>query len=148
MSTPLRISFDVACSADHAFKVWTSEIHTWWPPDHTVTGQAELIVLQGSVGGRIYERTADGLEHDWGQVTVWKPPTQLSYLWHLGADRAASTEVEIRFVDQGDVLTRVEIEHRGWERLGARGEARRDGNRAGWEAVLPHFIAAITKGDW
>lgn len=84
MNAPLRMSFDVACSAEHAFTVWTSGIGRWWPPDHTVTGQADLVViLQSGVGGRIYERTSDGVEHDWGEVTVWKPPTKLAYLWHL-----------------------------------------------------------------
>ena len=39
MTGPLRLSFDVACSAEHAFTVWTAGIGTWWPPDHTVTGQ-------------------------------------------------------------------------------------------------------------
>jgi hypothetical protein len=29
MTTPLRMSFDVACSADHAFTVWTVGIGTW-----------------------------------------------------------------------------------------------------------------------
>jgi hypothetical protein len=43
---------------------------------------AEVIVLQGGVGGRIYERTADGVEHEWGEVTAWQPPTRLSYLWY------------------------------------------------------------------
>ena len=60
MTKPLRMSFDVACSAGHAFTVWTSGIGAWWPPDHTMTGRAEAVVLQGGVGGRIYERTADG----------------------------------------------------------------------------------------
>ncbi len=71
MTTPLLTSFDVACSAEHAFHVWTDRIGTWWPPDHTATGQADLIVLEGGVGGRIYERTSDGVEHDWGEVTVY-----------------------------------------------------------------------------
>jgi hypothetical protein len=74
MSVPLTMSFDVACSPDHAFEVWTAGIGTWWPPAHTVTGQADLVVLQGGVGGRIYERTADGVEHDWGEVTVQSHP--------------------------------------------------------------------------
>ncbi len=26
MTDPLRMSFDVACSAEHAFRVWTSRI--------------------------------------------------------------------------------------------------------------------------
>jgi activator of Hsp90 ATPase-like protein len=147
MTAPLKISFEVACSAEHAFTVWTSRIGTWWPPDHTVTGHAEVIVLEGAVGGRIYERTADGTEHDWGEVTVWKPPTMLTYLWHLRRDRADATEVEIRFLTQGAAATRIEIEHRGWERLGSTGADWRDRNRAGWQSLLPHFLAALTKGD-
>ena len=102
MTAPLRMSFDVACSAGHAFTVWTSGIGTWWPPDHTMTGRAEAVVLQGGVGGRIYERTADGTEHEWGEVIVWQPPARLAYLWYLGRDRADATEVEIRFLAQGD----------------------------------------------
>ena len=147
MSGPLRISFDVACSPEHAFRVWTSRIGTWWPPDHTVTGRAELIVLQADVGGRIYERTPDGAEHDWGEVIVWQPPSRLAYLWHLGLDRGRATEVDIRFVAQGSVATRIEIEHRGWERLGEAAELWRARNNAGWQSLLPHFQAAAEKGE-
>lgn len=146
MNTPLRVSFEVTCSAGHAFDVWTAGISRWWPPDHTVTGHAAVIVLQAEVGGRIFERTADGVEHDWGQVTVWEPPTQLTYLWHLRRDRADATEVEVRFVAQGPATTRIEIEHRGWERLGTAGEEWREQNRAGWGTLLPHYMAAVSKG--
>ena len=43
MTSPLRIAFDVACPAEHAFTMWTSRIGTWWPPDHTVTGDRDQI---------------------------------------------------------------------------------------------------------
>jgi uncharacterized protein YndB with AHSA1/START domain len=148
VTDPLRTSFEVACSVEHAFSVWTAGIGTWWPSDHTVTGRSDLsVVLQGEVGGRIYERTPDGQEHDWGEVTVWEPPTKLAYLWHLQRDRADATEVQIRFLPQGEDETRIEIEHRGWERLGADGDAWRERNRQGWQGLLPHFISAIKKGD-
>ena len=148
MTAPLRIEFDVTCSVEHAFTVWTSGIASWWPIDHTVSGRpGVVVVLQGVVGGRIYERTTDGVEHDWGEVTVWKPPTQLAYLWHLRRDRADATEVEINFRPRGDGATRVEIEHRGWERLGSAGEEWRAQNQAGWDTLLPHYRDAITKGD-
>ena len=76
-------------------------------------------------------------------MTVWQPPTQLSYLWHLRRDRADATEVEIRFLAQGPATTRIEIEHRGWERLGiGQVEEWREQNQAGWETLLPHFVAA------
>ena len=114
---------DVACPAEHAFTVWTAGIGTWWPADHTVTGERGLrVVLEPRVGGRIYERTPVGAEHEWGEVTAWEPPSRLAYLWFLRADRADATDVEIRFIATG-AGTRVEIEHRGWERLGARATA-------------------------
>ncbi|HEY5024766.1 MAG TPA: hypothetical protein VII76_07305 [Acidimicrobiales bacterium] len=147
MTAPLRMSFDVACSVEHAFGVWTSGIGTWWPKDHTVTGNAELVVLQGAVGGRIYERAVDGVEHDWGEVKVWEPPTLVTYSWYLGRDRADAGEVDIRFHSHGDAATRVEIEHRGWELAGDFGDEWRDRNLAGWETVTPHFVAVIAKGD-
>lgn len=148
MTTPLRFTFVVACSAQHAFDMWTSRIGSWWPSDHTVTGERDLrIVLEGGVGGRIFERTVAGLEHDWGVVTVWEPPTRLGYLWHLGGDRVAATDVEVRFVTQGPLETRVEVQQMGWERLGEMADTWRDRNRIGWETLLPHFAAALTKGD-
>jgi hypothetical protein len=147
MTAPLTISFEVDCSAEHAFRVWTSRIDAWWPSDHTVSGQPDRVVLQSGVGGRIFERTSDGMEHDWGEVTLWNPPAQLAYLWHLGAERAVATLVEVRFVAQSAETTRIEIEHRGWEQLGEAAEQWRDRNRAGWDTLLPHFVAEIEKGE-
>ena len=146
MSAQLRMSFEVECSPEHAFDVFTAGIGTWWPRDHSITGAENLaVVIQSGVGGRIFERTPDGTEHEWGQVTVWEPPTRLVYLWHLARERANATEVDIRFVALGDEATRVEIEHRGWERV-ADAEVWRDRNRIGWESLLPHYVAALTKG--
>lgn len=142
MIEPLRLSFEVACDAAHAFETWTARIATWWPPSHTVSGEAGVeVVLEGRVGGRIFERTAEG-ETDWGEVTVWDPPRRLGYLWHLRRDRADATDVEISFVAVGSSATRLDIEHRGWERLGAGGPAWRDANRGGWDGLVPHFVHA------
>ena len=99
------------------------------------------MVFEPRVGGRIYERTPHGAEFDWGEITIWDPPRRLGYLWHLRADRADATDLEITFAGRSGT-TRVEIEHRGWERLGARGQTRRDANRSGWSTLLPYFTAA------
>jgi uncharacterized protein YndB with AHSA1/START domain len=140
---PIRLAFEVRCPAAHAFDVWTGGIGGWWPADHSVSGEAGLaVVLEGRPGGRIFERTAAGVEHEWGEVTVWEPPRRLVYLWHLRRDRADATEVEIRFIERDEASTRVEIEHRGWEVLGAEAEEWRDRNHGGWATLLPHFTAA------
>ena len=148
MIEPLRMSFEVDCPAQHAFEVWTARTSRWWPVAHTVTAEAGLqVVFEGRLGGRIFERTPAGVEVDWGEITLWEPPQRLGYLWHIRADRADATEVEIRFTDQGDATTRVDIEHRGWERLGARGPGWRDANRGGWDGLLPHFRAACSSAE-
>jgi Activator of Hsp90 ATPase homolog 1-like protein len=145
MIEPLMMSFEVACSPEHAFATWTSRISNWWPEDHTITGQAGLeVVLEPGVGGRIYERTPAGTEHEWGEVTVWEPPARLAYLWHLRRDRRQATDVEIRFVALAADRTRVEIEHGGWERLGDAAADWRDRNRSAWRTLLPHFSTATT----
>ncbi len=53
-------------------------------------------------------------------------------------------------VARGAGATRVEIEHRDWERLGPDspdGQAWRDRNQAGWQSLVPYFLTAIDRGD-
>lgn len=143
MIEPLRTSVDLACSAEDAFATWTERFGTWWPRSHTVSGSADADVrFEPRPGGRIYERLGDGTEHDWGRVVGWDPPRRLAYSWHLRRDRADATDVELTFVDLAPDRCRLEIEHTGWERLGADGPAWRDANRGGWSGLLPHFGAA------
>ena len=147
MIEPLRLEFRVEAPVEDAWAVWTERFGQWWPTDHTATGRDDLlIVLERHLGGRIYERTPEGDEHDWGQVTVWEPPSRLAYSWHLRRDRADATDVEIRFIDRGSV-TDIRIEHRGWERLGGDGETWRDRNRGGWSTLLPHYLEAAGGGS-
>lgn len=146
MIEPLRLSFEVNCPVDHAFAVWTAQTSRWWPVSHTMTGERGLaVVFEPRQGGRIFERTPAGVEVDWGEITVWDPPNRLAYLWHIMTNRADATEVEVKFADIGSATTRVDIEHRGWERLGARGPSWRDANRAGWDGMLPHYVAACAQ---
>jgi len=143
MIEPLRITFAVACSPARTFELWTAQTSSWWPATHTVSARPDVqVIIEPSVGGRIYERTPDGDEHDWGQVTSWEPPNRIAYLWHLRQDRADATEVEITFVADENDGTAVSIEHRGWDRLGARGLEGRQRNQQGWDSLLPHFQAA------
>jgi uncharacterized protein YndB with AHSA1/START domain len=146
MTEAIRFAFDVGCAPEHAFDVWAGRIDSWWPRDHTV-GPAATVILQPAVGGRIYERDAKGVEHDWGVVTAWDRPARLAYTWHLGGDPEEATDVEIRFLAAGPNTTRVEVEHSGWDRLGDHAGPGRDRNRAGWESLVPHFRTAIERND-
>jgi uncharacterized protein YndB with AHSA1/START domain len=139
---PLELRFTVACPPAHAFATWAERTSLWWPHGHSVSGKRGLTVtFEPRAGGRIYERTPDGAEHDWGEVLAWEPPRRLVYLWHLRFDRADATEVEITFAPGRDGTT-VTIVHRGWERLGVNGPERRERNARGWAGLVPHFEAA------
>jgi uncharacterized protein YndB with AHSA1/START domain len=123
---PLRLEFAVACPPDKAFALWATETSRWWPHGHSVSADPDLTVaFEPHPGGRIYERTPAGVEHDWGEVLAWEPPRRLVYLWHLRFDRSDATEVEVTFAPR-DGGTAVTIEHRGWERLGSAAAERRE----------------------
>ena len=140
---PLELAFTVACPPAHAFALWAERTSLWWPKGHSVSADPGLTVtFEPRPGGRIYERTAAGEEHDWGEIVAWEPPHRLAYRWHLRQDAADATLVEIAFapVDAGTAVT---IVHSGWEHLGAE---RRERNERGWAGLLPHFVAACTGG--
>lgn len=146
-SEPLLTVFEVACSADHAFDVWTRRIGTWWPKDHTVAGVGDVdVLIEAGVGGRILERRADGEEHVWGEITTWEPPSRLGFRWHLGRPPEPATDVEVRFLPQGADVTRVEIEQQGWERFGEEAATLRERNHVGWSSLLPHFTEIAEEG--
>jgi len=143
MTEALRVSQELRCSPDHAFDVWTTRLSTWWPKGHSASGDPDTVVtLEPRRGGRIFERTSDGREIDWGEVTVWDPPRRLAYTWHIAWDVAQATDVELTFVDLGDGRTRLDVVHTGWERFGEESDRFRTANSGGWGALLPAFAAA------
>jgi len=143
---PLHLEVELACPADHAFRVWTERFAQWWPRGHTMSGDPDAIVFEPWLGGRIYERAA-GREIDWGEVTAWAPPRSFSYLWRLRRDRRDATEVTVTIVALDEGSSRLEIVHRGWERLGAGGPGWRDANANGWAGLLPHYIGALNQRE-
>jgi hypothetical protein len=140
---PLRLSFDIGCPPDHAFAVWTTRLSSWWPKGHSASGNPDTtVVFEPRLGGRIFERTPDGTEIDWGEITQWSPPERLGYLWHITRNRSDATTVDLHFVALDDGTTRLDIVHDGWERLGADGPVFREANTSGWNALIPSFVVA------
>ena len=141
MIEPLKFSFTVACNRQHAFDVWTSRTTSWWPKDHTVSGDPEVnVTIEPFIGGRIFESTPTGREHDWGQIVAWEPPNRFAYNWFITTDASNASLVEVEFEDVG-AGTRIDILHSGWERLGA-GPEWRSRNQRGWNALIPRIVEA------
>jgi uncharacterized protein YndB with AHSA1/START domain len=135
----------VAVPVERAFEVFTEEIATWWPlRTHAVdTESPDTVVMEGRVGGRLYERTASGDEHLWGTLTAWEPPRRIVYSWHPGRGEETAQEVEITFTPEGDG-TRVHVRHTGWEILGERMDEVVASYDEGWETVIGRYAEAAS----
>ena len=139
----IQQEFEVNAPIERAFTVWTTKASLWWPRSHTMGGEQHLeVVFEPQVGGRIFERTTAGDEHDWGEVVGWDPPRRVSYLWHLFFDRSEATQVVVSFAPT-EQSTRVTIEQTGFERLGEAGAPRRDRTDLAWKHISELYRAAV-----
>jgi uncharacterized protein YndB with AHSA1/START domain len=141
---PVRASVHVARPPAEAFEVFTAGLARWWPrASHSVSqSRAASVAIEPRVGGEVYELRDDGARVPWGRVLAWEPPRRLVMSWHPGHPRDAAQEVEVRFIADGNG-TRVELEHRGWERLGAEAAAVRASYEGGWRTVLGTHFAGV-----
>jgi uncharacterized protein YndB with AHSA1/START domain len=137
---PVRRSVTVKAGPETAFYRFTREIASWWPlPSHSIGGRdAESVAIEERVGGRILERIRGGRECVWGTVTAWDPPRRVAFTWHPGHDPEQAQDVEVRFTGVGST-TRVELVHRGFERLGAQARLARRAYPMGWTYVLGRY---------
>jgi len=144
---PIRKQVDVPLQPDDAFRLFTTEMGSWWPLDtHSRAGDGQRaveVVFEGHVGGRIYEVMADGSRASWGTVTAWEPGRRVVVDWRPSDEDRPETEVEVRFTGSNRG-TLVELEHRKWELLGpdlgARARADYDAPN-GWTLVFDQAFA-------
>ena len=114
---PLRKSLVIGASPERTFEVFTAGIDRWWPKTHSL-GSSPM-------------------------VRSWQPGVRFVVGWEIGADwkpdaRVAFTsEVEVQFFAETGGRTRLELEHRNFERMGdAAGEKMRHEVEGGWPKML------------
>ena len=145
---PVRRSVTVAVAPERAFAVFAGEIGRWWPlARHSVGGERSLdVTIEPRQGGAIVERIEGGESARWGTVLAWEPPHRLAFSWHPGKPGDGPvTDVEVLFAPDGAGGTRVDLAHRGWERLAAPLESRTS-YLNGWPAVMAAFAAHVGEG--
>ena len=148
---PVRQSTLVRSDLHHVFDVFVRTIGTWWPLQPMSQGRERVrdVTIEPCAGGRVYETWDDGTTVDWGRLAVWEPPTRLVLTWHSTPE---PTEVDLTFRAVAPNLTRVAVEHRGWERLtdeqlredcAAPGGYSSGAYSSGWKQVLQRLVAAV-----
>ncbi len=149
---PVRQSTLVRAGIERTFTAFATTIGAWWPVQPFSAGKDRVrdITIEQRAGGRVYETWDDGTEVDWGTVTAWEPPTRLVMTW---TGTPATTEVEFAFTALGPALTRVAVEHRGWEALtdeqlsadcALPGGYNSGAYSVGWSTILNRLAAVIS----
>lgn len=152
---PVRQSTIVRSDVGRTFETFVRTIGAWWPVEPLSIGKGRVrdVTVDPRLGGRVYETWDDGTTVDWGQVVLWQPPGRFVMSW---VHTPAPTEVELAFAPLGPGLTRVTVEHRGWEHLAeqqlaedcaAPGGYRSGAYRAGWLLVLERFHRSVAASD-
>ncbi|MEI9997036.1 MAG: SRPBCC family protein [Rhizomicrobium sp.] len=142
---PVRKSLTVNATQARAFEVFTNGIDRWWPKGHSI-GATPLrrSVIEPRQGGRWYTVHEDGSEAVVGHMLVWEPPVRIVFSWEIDAqwkpDATVASEVEVTFTPEGPNVTRVDLDHRGFESLGQEGGGKMRGAvDGGWPGILELF---------
>ncbi len=148
---PIRQSIVVPSGRQHTFGVFTEQLAAWWPlvPFSAGGDRVCSVNLDPRRGGRVVEVWDDGTEVEWGELLAWDPPKAFVMTWNV---TGTPTEIELQFTMMGPAQTRVELEHRGWDRLtaeelsadcGVPGGYTGGAFTEGWRRILTAFKEAI-----
>jgi uncharacterized protein YndB with AHSA1/START domain len=146
---PVRKSVVVNASPERAFEVFTAGFNDWWPRSHSIgASPLDKAVIEPRDKGRWFGKLQDGSEAEWGDVLAWDPPSRVLLAWRIGADwqyhADLLTEVEVTFTLEGKA-TRVVLEHRHLERMGAEAEGMRAqfDSEGGWSGLLQMYADKV-----
>ncbi|MGH6734489.1 MAG: SRPBCC family protein [Methyloceanibacter sp.] len=142
----VRKTVTVKAGQERAFEVFAA--CRWWQKEHSILASGspqKEVIIEPRVGGRWFERGEDRSECLWGEVLAWDPPNRMVLGWQINGnfqfDPNAVSEVEVRFIPEGDDTTRVELEHRHLERFGETAAALRAAldSPQGWSTSITRF---------
>lgn len=152
-SDAVRLGVTVGVSAERAFRAFTQQFDQIKPREHNLLAPEPIAetVFETWVGGHVYDRGEDGSICRWARVLAFEPPRRfliswdISPTWQIQADPARASEVEVTFIPEGPDQTRVELEHRHFERHGEGWQHVRAGiaDEGGWPLYLQRYVDAL-----
>jgi uncharacterized protein YndB with AHSA1/START domain len=144
---PIVKSVIVGAAPARTFELFAGELARWWPLAQFHTGPDPVdCAIEPRVGGRVFERAADGRETMWGTVLAYDPPARLAFSWIVGLSADKAQQVDVRFIAE-DGGTRVELTHSGWEKLGDEAASLRERYAQGWGTLIERFFAEYANAN-
>jgi uncharacterized protein YndB with AHSA1/START domain len=150
---PVRKSIVVNATPQEAFEIFGRGVDRWWPKSKGIgLKPIRESIIEPRVGGRWYTVHEDSEEVTVGHVRVWEPGVRMTFGWEISAKWRPearielASEVEVVFVAESEGRTRVNLEHRQFERMGAaNGQKMRDSVDGGWPGLLELFAKEVVR---
>lgn len=145
---PVRKSITVHATPKHAFDIFTRDMNRWWPAEFTPFPRSS-IVIEPKPDGRWFETGTGGEVGNTGKVLAWQAPDRVLLAWQVDGtwkyDPNLITELEVTFTSDGNGGTRVDVEHRDFERMGELAEQTRAmiDSDEGWSGLLKRYADAV-----
>jgi uncharacterized protein YndB with AHSA1/START domain len=120
MTSRVLVALRIAAPPSRVFEAFTAEIDEWWRPNGLFQPSRQpggRLTIEPGVDGRLLETHADGEVDEIGRIRAWEPPGRLVLTWRPTSFAVGQeTEVHVRF-EPVDGVTRVVVEHFGWDRI-------------------------------
>lgn len=148
---PIVQSVTVAVPPAKAFDLFTGRMGEWWLASHHIGKEPFVTIeIEPRIGGRWFERDADGEECPWGKVLDWDPPHRVLLAWQLKGDFSYDpdfvTELEIAFAAT-DGGTRVTLTHNDLHKFGEVAPKVVASMSEGWALLLGGYANFANKKD-
>lgn len=154
MKDSIKKELKVNAELEKAFYTFVKDFSKWYPVEYTWSQNVlEDIVIEGKEGGKCYETGPFKFRLDWGRVLIYEPPNRIAFTWQISFDRVPepnpvkSSEVDIKFFEENEYLTRIKFEHRNFIHHGDDAEKYRKAmdSPEGWDYILQRYEEFLTK---
>jgi uncharacterized protein YndB with AHSA1/START domain len=147
-------TIQIAATPARVFEAYVEKINEWWPwkgkeasyswaPEGV---QPSEIHFEPKLGGRYFERFADGSEYEIGRITVYEPPNHLAFSWSGRDWPEGDSLFELSFdaAEDGTLLT---LKHSGFEIFGDEAEEMVKGYTNGSKEILGFFATWLAQSE-
>ena len=149
LSKPLQ-SYEVGCevliraSRERVWQALVGEVAAWWPRHFFNHPDPAAFVIEGWIGGRVYEDWGSGAGYLFGTVVVWVPEQRMTWACELYPDWSGPGRSYVSFVlDDADGGTQVRVTDGGYCVNAAQAA---DGLGKGWQELIGVYFQRYVEG--
>ncbi|GHO60012.1 SRPBCC family protein [Ktedonobacter robiniae] len=142
-SLNVHLEITIAASPQKVFEALTTDIAAWWGSPFIKRRDANTIVLEPKVGGRLYEVYGENEGALWGMVSSIRNDEELCLTGSMGMPEPTYGAVTFTLAPQGD-STQVKLTHSAFGRISAE---RKGCYTEGWKDLLDVRLRAFVEQD-